>query len=332
MATDVYADVIEEINGELETLRRYVVEGGKDAEVAELKTSIEASITNGFKGNTKAAVSNRKDYRAQLADALKAPTSTELAKAGSADVDAAADLSDVEDSIALAAESYLEVTKSQVKGTRQIGEVLFAMRLRVSAKDEKGPDIMGNGKKYKNAVEEVNRRVLAPLEGESSELAEDLRDQVKRLRSTVANHLQDIRVEYARALDTSTDEQREPFATILAENPDLKPSVAVAKHYGFALSTRAELARADRETKKAIEAKRESGEELTEEEREVIGDKVPVTPADNVRAVITGVTRVVELAAKRDGWMGIEESERKTLAAALEVQIAELTLMVKELG
>jgi hypothetical protein len=199
------------------------------------------------------------------------------------------------------------------------------------AKDGKGPDVMGNSKKYKNAAAEATRRVLAPLEGDSSEFAEDIRAQVKRLSSNVQNHFVDLRVEFARALDNSSDSEREPFAAILAENPELRPSVAIARHYDFALATRAELAKAKREEAKAIEAKKESGEELTDDEREVIGDKAPVTPADNVRAVIAGVTKVVVTAAKRDGWADIENNERKTLAEALKAQIAELTLMLKEL-
>jgi hypothetical protein len=331
------AELTAEVENAIARVAVLVAEGNEEG-AAELSAEAETMISAIKLANTGQTTAHRKTLRNALAAARK-PKVAEVAVPAAAPV---AEQSfenlptEIQKLAQRGAKRVETITQSSIKGGREIAELIFDMRRRLSY--EGLPDLNADGWEGRMASRSVFDIFKAKLpEPGVDERADEIRDGVTSMERNVRNFMTDVRVEYFRALDTTTDEaELAPYAELIKAAPEGTPvSHVLANKYlanGVAgLQTRAEAAKAKREldaAKKAIAAKPDA--ELTDEERELISADAP-KPEDLVDALVKKIDAALKPLDDLDT-EALDAKTRRAKADALGTQIAKLQALKAELG
>jgi hypothetical protein len=333
--TPTAAELTEAAESNIEVIHRLFVEGNtEDAENLIAETEDIIKRINPAKRATAVQIT----LRNKLKEARKVP-STEVATVPAAPVveQTAENLPpEIKKLLTRGIKRVRTIAETNVKASLEIAELIFAARLSL---DYNGaPDLNAQSWQARMFSQELFVGLLADFpEPGVDERADEIRDGVAKLGQNVRAAMNDVQVNYFRALDLEINaDKRAPFAKILSAAPEgTLPSHALAAQYmeggPAALMTRAEKMRARRELdakKKEIAAKPDA--ELTDEEREIIGADAPDAGAlvDKLIKSIASAVKPLDDVDTRDA---LSAAQRKAKAEALGEQIAKLRALQAEL-
>jgi hypothetical protein len=239
----------EEIAGAFERLRSLAeadnADGVKElsAETDGLIAQLPAKERNALRQEMKAA--------GQAAPKEAPAASTELATAA-VGAEIVVPTREVDALVAKGSEMVRDLAASKFKGGREIANIIFDIRTRITK--DGVPDLNADLDASKKKSAEVYDSVTENLPEEGTDAnADGVRAEIASIRKSAQNAMNDVRVEYIRALDHSPEEAAK-FAKLTEAKADAKPSEVVAAYFDVTLLTRAEIAKAAREAKKALEA------------------------------------------------------------------------------
>jgi hypothetical protein len=251
-AEDAAAKVREEIEANIERLAS-LVEAENAEGVADLKKATDSLVA-------KLPVKERNPLRQRVAAAATAQEkpepakSTEVAKATVSDVTAPA--RELDAKVDAAAAKVRDAAASAYGAGKEIARMLLDIRLTITKAGI--PDLQADLDESKKRSTAVYTKVTEGLPDEGTDDAADvIRQGVDSVKKSAQNAMVDVVVEYVRSLDHSPEEAKR-WAKVIegtkgADGATLKPTDAVAKHFKLKLMTRAEIAKATRDSKKAIE-------------------------------------------------------------------------------
>lgn len=192
----------------------------------------------------------------------------------------------VSELVAMGAEKAAEGVRLHIKTSttaKDIASIILDMWRRIPNKDG-FPDITGTSDPAKKASSAMYKAVGESLGGED---AYDVEQAVKKLIRSVQTQRTDVRAEYLRGLDgddADAQEERKHYAKLLeGKGDDVPVSEYLANVYGVGLKGEIEKAR-ERYQAKALEAPK--GEDSESDQDDESGEAEPVSPDDEIRAVV----------------------------------------------
>lgn len=323
MATKIDIDeTTSSVRALIDRIRSLRAEGNTDG-AEELRAEAELIISTALKATAHTGL--RKSLREALALAMAVePVTTD---SGTAVVLASASetiatSAEIDELVAQGAREVANIADSQFNGPARIAEIMMDMRRRFYY--DGAPDIMAAGSATRIKAAEIYSRVLdaLPPRGESAS-ADAVRKEVGRLKKSVRNAMEDVRVAYAKSLDLpgeDADAERTLYVDIIDADSDVPVSEQFAQYYGFALKTHAEVMRERRAAAKELDAGASSSSSAA--------------PADRlstfVKRLWTGLDTVAELSDTDVAQLDTESREK--ILVDIESQINRLTALRDQLS
>ncbi|MFC9739166.1 hypothetical protein ACFVKC_14770 [Streptomyces noursei] len=327
MTKAVQEEVAAQIRASIERLPSLIAEG-KDDSAKELSEEIGKEIPK-INGTGAAAIKAKlraeltkaeKDAKKAKADKDKADkaASKEIAVSHETSTDAALADDAIAKLVAAGQEKVKNLAVNKFKGGHDIAETILDIRTRILTK-EGHPDLNADTDAARKVTAKVFDDLLEglPEEGED-EAADAIRAEIGSIRTSYRNAIRDVRARYLKTLDHSPEEA-EKYKYALEANPELSPSEAVAKFHGYETRTRAEIAKEARDRKKALEAKKDAGEELSDEETsELAADGKPeATPSEKAKAEAKKLKRSAK-ALNAEAVGALDDETKKAIKKELE--------------